>query len=88
MLKKNKTAIQIEGFLQVFEELKTLLTFYEIREVANCANVATSTIFFWLSGRTKSPRLDTFTRVSDAVGFKLELIRVDKGSAKKYIRSV
>ena len=60
---------------RVFEDLKSELRGWDISSVARSADVAQATIYFWLEGRTKTPRIDTITKVADVIGFELALAR-------------
>jgi len=68
----------------VYEELKSVLTSYNIQSVAEVANVHVNTIYHWLEGYTKAPRIDTIDRVAKAVGHRIELRLVTKPTAKRY----
>lgn len=59
--------------MKVFEKLKDILQGYNVESVAEVAGVAPSTIYFWLDGHTKCPRLDTIVKVAGAVGWEISL---------------
>jgi len=79
MMKKTKPTIP----LTVFDDLKAELRGWNTRSVAQTAGVATSTVYFWLEGKVKTPRLDTVVKVADAIGFELTLRR--KGRALRAV---
>lgn len=62
--------------IKLFEDLKGELRNWNVDSVAKEAEVAPSTIYFWLDGRTKKPRLDTIVKVSKAIGFELRLVKI------------
>jgi len=76
--------------IAIFEELKGILNGYNIDSVADVADVAASTIYFWLDGRTRKPRLDTVLRVAEAVGYTLQLVpaRADRATLRSHLRVV
>ena len=57
----------------VFEDLKAQVRLYDVRSLAQSAGVAPSTLYFWLTGRTKRPHLPTVVSVARAVGYALVL---------------
>lgn len=59
---------------KVFLDLIADLRGYELKSVAQNAEVNLSTIYFWLDGTTRTPRLDTFIRVAEAIGYNVNLI--------------
>jgi transcriptional regulator with XRE-family HTH domain len=61
--------------LKVFEDLKGELRGWNIESVAEEANLAPSTLYFWLDGKTRKPRLDTIIRAAEAIGFDVGLIK-------------
>jgi len=61
--------------MRLFTDLKGELRGWDIKSVAIEAEVAPATIYFWLCGKTKKPRLDTVARVANAIGFDLQLVR-------------
>jgi len=62
--------------LKLFAELKGDLQYWNVDWVAQEAGVATSTIYFWLEGRTMYPRLDTITKVARAIGYDIQLVKL------------
>ena len=60
---------------QVFEDLKAELAGWDVESVAAMCGVAPSTMYFWLAGKTKKPRIDTISKVADAIGFELQMAR-------------
>ncbi len=75
--------------LAVFEELKDLLFDYEVRSVSELSGVSKATIYNWLEGKTRKPRLDTILKVAEALGYTLTLHRVGKAKTKpKHIKLV
>ena len=61
--------------LEIFEEIKEVLQTTNIQWVARQAKVGESTLYNWLEGKTKSPRLDTIYKVADCLGFDVKLIK-------------
>lgn len=59
----------------VFAELKSVLAGYDLVSVAESAGCAHSTLYNWMVGKTKSPRLCTIIHVAKAVGFKVQLVK-------------
>lgn len=68
-----KPAIQPAEKYQVFEDLKTVLYDYDLTSVAYTAKVSIQTLYNWIHGYTKYPRIDTLTKVANAVGFEINL---------------
>jgi DNA-binding phage protein len=60
----------------IFGELKDILTGYNLESVADLARCAHGTLYNWMSGKTRSPRLCTMINVAKAVGYTLKLTRV------------
>jgi DNA-binding phage protein len=85
---KLKAAPQLNTDLfGIFQELKHELYKWNIESVAADAHVSPSTIYFWMAGKTHFPRLDTISRVADAVGFEIRLVKI-KGKKKNHLRAV
>ena len=61
--------------MRLFTDLKAELEAWDPKSVAKAAGIATSTIYFWLSGKTKKPRLDTIIKVADVLGYNVVLVR-------------
>lgn len=66
---------QLSNRVPDFEKLCMVLDEYEIQSVAKAAHVAPATLYFWLDGTTQNPRIDTLTRVAEALGFSFRLVR-------------
>lgn len=62
----------------LFEDLKAELRLYDVKDVAESAGVAPSTLYFWLADITKRPYLRTVMLVADAIGLDLKLERRSK----------
>lgn len=59
-----------------FERLCNVLrSSWDIHSVAAQADVAPATIYFWLDGTTKTPRIDTLSRVARVIGYRFKLVR-------------
>lgn len=67
----------------VFEQLKEELANWHTPSVAEASGVSPQTIYYWLDGHTKLPRLDTVVRVAEAIGLRLRLEQTGRGKAKK-----
>jgi len=61
--------------MKAFEELKDILKNYNLETVADVAGVHFTTLYNWLSGKTKNPHLRTFIKVAKAMGFEVMLRR-------------
>jgi transcriptional regulator with XRE-family HTH domain len=59
----------------IFEDLKSELEQYNIESVAAEAGCAPATLYFWLQGKTKLPRLATVIKVADVLGYDVALVR-------------
>jgi DNA-binding phage protein len=59
----------------IFGALKDEVAKYNVRATAEFAGVAPATIYFWLDGTTRQPRLTTIIKVASAVGFDIALIK-------------
>ena len=86
---KKKHLVNIDD-VRVFQQLKAELMVWNVEYVASEANVAPSTIYFWLDGTTMFPRLDTIAKVARVVGFEIKLVRVGKQKPvkKTYLRVI
>jgi DNA-binding phage protein len=60
----------------VFNQLKDVLSGYNLESVAESAGCAHGTLYNWMTGKTKSPRLCTIVKVAKAVGCRLTLSKV------------
>lgn len=61
--------------MQLFTDLKAELEAWDPKSVAEAAGIVPSTIYFWLSGKTRKPRLDTVIKVAGVLGYHVELVR-------------
>ena len=52
----------------MFEELKGIIRQYDIKDLADHAEISPNTIQRWLSGKTKSPRHSNLLKVCDVLG--------------------
>ncbi len=66
---------------EVFEQIKDELKSYNIGWVSEAAGVVPSTLYFWLDGQTRYPRLSTIVKVAKTLGYRLELAKI-KGRGK------
>lgn len=51
---------------------------FSVDALAHEAGVAPATIYFWLDGKTKRPRIDTVHKVATALGLDIRLYRMRK----------
>ena len=83
MLKLNPS--QEEGrnaiFLDILVELDRY-TDYGKQDIAEKAQVHWTTLYAWLSGRTRKPRIDTLCRVALALGYDIVLARRSSSTVK------
>jgi len=70
----------------IFEELKGVLEGYNLESVADIAGCAHGTLYNWMSGETKSPRLCNIINVAKAVGFTIKLIRAPSKPALRIVK--
>ena len=70
----------------VFEEIKNLLHDYRLQTVANASGVYIATLYFWLDGTTKAPRIDTLTKVAEALGYEITLTMARRGRHLKIVK--
>ena len=68
-----KHIISDDQQIAIFDELKDILQEYVVADVALVAGVGEATIYFWLDGTTRKPRLDTIVKVAAALGYELRL---------------
>lgn len=61
--------------MKIFNQLKDILQDYNLENVAYHSGVATSTLYKWMDGTTKTPHLRTFVTVAKAIGFEVHLVR-------------
>lgn len=69
--------------LEVFDELKDILNGYNIQSVSDVSGVAVCTLYFWLDGTTRKPRLDTVIKVATALGYELRMVLIGRATAHK-----
>lgn len=77
-MKSNK---HLHGLLEhdriaLFEDLKGIIAEYNPLWIEQECGVTDQTIYNWLSGKTRKPRLDTIVKVASAVGYELTLQKV------------
>jgi transcriptional regulator with XRE-family HTH domain len=75
--------VGVVGVDDVFTEIKRELMQYDIESVSNVSGVHISTIYHWLEGRTKHPRIDTLTAVAESIGYMIVLQLHGGGSIQK-----
>jgi len=51
---------------------------FSVDALANEAGVASATLYFWLDGKTRHPRIDTVYKVARALGMDVRLYRTHK----------
>lgn len=51
---------------------------FSVDALAQEANVAPATLYFWMDGKTKHPRIDTVHKVATALGMDIRLYRTHK----------
>ena len=77
-----KTSRHISDFISdddhiaIFEELKDIISDYNPRWIELECGVTDQTIYNWLSGKTRKPRLDTIAKVARSVGYELFLGKI------------
>ena len=71
------TAVAIigEDRLEIFEQIKEIIEDYNFAYLSEESGVSEPTLYNWINGYTKKPRLDTITKVANAVGYRIRLIR-------------
>ena len=68
-------------FLHIIAELERY-TDYGKQDIAEKAQVHWTTLYAWLSGRTRKPRIDTLCRVALALGYDIVLARRSSSNVK------
>lgn len=68
-------------FVEVIYDL-LMLNDHERREIAKNAGVHWTTLYSWMSAKTKKPRLDTVCRVARALGYEVILKRTSGNQPK------
>lgn len=58
---------------RVFEDLKGVLAEFDFHWVAETAGVSQQTLYNWHNGYTHKPRIDTITKVANALGYEIVL---------------
>lgn len=73
-----KTAQDELNRVQLFLDLLMCIqdSGFTVEALAEEAGVAPATLYFWLTGHVKKPRIDTVHKVAHALGFDLRLYRV------------
>lgn len=61
-------------FLDLLTEIRN--SGWNFEALAEEAGVAEATLYFWLNGYVKHPRIDTISKVATALGFDVRLYRV------------
>jgi DNA-binding phage protein len=61
---------------------------FSIEALAKESGVAPATLYFWLDGKTKHPRIDTVHKVATALGLDIRLYRMHKVTPKPEQRRV
>lgn len=79
----NKTIKEVKDELnrvRLFLDLLTCIqdSGFSVDALAQEAGVAPATIYFWLDGKTKHPRIDTVHKVATALGLDIRLYRTHK----------
>jgi transcriptional regulator with XRE-family HTH domain len=83
-LKRKRSVKQVQA--KLFAEVRKHLPYdwADMEELANKAEVSTVTIWSWYHGRTISPRITTLTKVALALGYTLELVRINHLKVVKF----
>ena len=58
---------------QLFVDIKSLICEYDFHWLSETAGVSQQTLYNWHHGVTCKPRIDTLTKVADALGYDLTL---------------
>ena len=78
-----KTEVSHGEQILIFVELKDILRDYCIASVSDACGVAEGTMYRWLDGVTRKPRLDTIVKVANALGYELRLHRINVAASRK-----
>ena len=62
--------------IALFEDLKGIISEYNPLWIEQECGVTDQTIYNWLSGKTRKPRLDTIVKVAKAVGYEVTLRKI------------
>lgn len=65
----------MRGDKTIFDRVRRELGKYNISEVSEYSGVHRYTLYDWLKKETPAPRIDTLTKVADAIGFDIVLER-------------
>lgn len=78
--KKIKEVKDELGRVRLFLDLLTCIqdSGFSVEALANEAGIAPATLYFWLDGKTKHPRIDTVHKVATALGLDVRLYRTHK----------
>jgi DNA-binding phage protein len=68
-------------FVEVIYDL-LMLSDHERKEIADSAGVHWTTLYAWMSVKTRKPRLDTVCRVARALGYEVILKRTSRNRPK------
>lgn len=66
--KRNRNIQQI-----IFDEVIHVIEMNDINEISEAADVSISTLHNWVNKKTKSPRLITLYKVSEAIGIEFTI---------------
>ena len=69
---------------EVFNEIKDLMMGYNTVWLADTARVSHATLYKWMDGTTRFPRLDTIFKVARAMGYDIVLQK----RAGKHLKAV
>jgi len=59
--------------MKIFQQIKSELKQYELKDVAEYAEVSVQTLRNWIDGKVENPHLRTITAVADALGYNVVL---------------
>jgi DNA-binding phage protein len=72
---QKKKAVLKEKEVDVFDEIIDLIGDRSITLLGELAEVSPQTIYLWLNGTTKKPRLDTLMKVGKVLGYRITLVK-------------
>ena len=85
---KVKTRTVVVSQFRLFNEVKTELMKWNIAHIEEESGVTNQTLYNWLNGITMFPRIDTLTKVAEAMGFEIALVKAKGGKKERHLRVV
>lgn len=70
---KTNRKMQPVVMVKVFNDIKSVLWYSDVDNIASKANVHRNTLWNWLYGNTKNPHIKTLIKVAKVLGYDIAL---------------